>query len=156
MAWVDLGDLYVKKAGDNVTGSIVMANNNLSVAYDANTTYNVGTEIKSLRDSVSQTAAITNGLQKIFVGTDIFSTWAEGGHLLLWTKQQFRDNFNKDFNPGNDCVLVMNGDALSNEHYLSGVSYYTSSQSLWVRTWDGGGSGSLRVNYVVVCRDPNH
>ena len=54
MAWVDLGDLYVKKAGDNVTGSIVMANNNLSVAYDADTTYNVGTEIKSLRDSVSQ------------------------------------------------------------------------------------------------------
>ena len=64
MAWVDLGDLYVKKAGDNVTGSIVMANNNLSVAYDADTTYNVGTEIKSLRDSVSQ---ITNALSsKVF------------------------------------------------------------------------------------------
>ena len=57
MAWVDLGDLYVKKAGDSVTGSIVMANNNLSVAYDADTTYNVGTEIKSLRDSVSRKQA---------------------------------------------------------------------------------------------------
>ena len=52
--WVDLGDLYVKKAGDTVSGSILMANNNLSVAYDSDTTYNVGTEIKSLRDSVSQ------------------------------------------------------------------------------------------------------
>lgn len=51
--WVDLGDLYVKKAGDSVSGSILMANNNLSVAYDSDTTYNVGTEIKSLRDSVS-------------------------------------------------------------------------------------------------------
>lgn len=51
--WVDLGDLYVKKAGDEVSGSILMANNNLSVAYDSDTTYNVGTEIKTLRDSVS-------------------------------------------------------------------------------------------------------
>lgn len=51
--WVDLGDLYVKKAGDTVSGSILMANNNLSVAYDSDTTYNVGTEIKSLRNSVS-------------------------------------------------------------------------------------------------------
>ena len=50
--WVDLGDLYVKKAGDTVSGSILMANNNLSVAYDSDNLYNVGTEIKSLRDFV--------------------------------------------------------------------------------------------------------
>lgn len=153
MAWVDLGDLYVKKAGDNVTGSIVMANNNLSVAYDAGTTYNVGTEIKSLRDSVSQVAAITDGLQKIFVGTEVFHTWTGDGQLQLWTNQEFINNFGRSFRPTRDCVLAMNGDAANNNHYLSGVSYYEASSSLWVKTWDGGGSGPYRVNYVVVLRD---
>ena len=62
--WVDLGDLYVKKAGDEVSGSILMANNNLSVAYNSDTIYNVGTEIKSLRDSVSSINKVKSGIYR--------------------------------------------------------------------------------------------
>lgn len=79
MAWVDLGDLYVKKAGDNVTGSIVMANNNLSVAYDADTTYNVGTEIKSLRDSVNKSIG---ACQILSVASGFFINAYEGSGMI--------------------------------------------------------------------------
>ena len=50
----------------------------------------------------------------------------------------------------------MNADAVANTHYISGVSYYPNSESLWAKTWDGSGSGPYRVNYVVILKGPNH
>lgn len=112
MAWVDLGDLYVKKAGDNVTGSIVMANNNLSVAYDADTTYNVGTEIKSLRDSVSR--------YKVAYGTTIIHK----GNNYFWDLMSFEsaarsldcsvsDFFIQDTGIGNLFCFICSGDSFN-------------------------------------------
>lgn len=80
--WVDLGDLYVKKAGDSVSGSILMANNNLSVAYDSGTTYNVGTEIKSLRDSVYHCKSYT----KTKADSYTLSVIVSGGIVFLYAK----------------------------------------------------------------------
>ncbi len=97
MAWVDLGDLYVKKAGDNVTGSIVMANNNLSVAYDADTTYNVGTEIKSLRDSVNKIGNVSAVLPIKYI------TFAKNlnGNYEIWFSGDEKNSFNVCFNFSN-------------------------------------------------------
>ena len=101
--WVDLGDLYVKKAGDTVSGSILMANNNLSVAYDSDTTYNVGAEIKSLRDSVSSIQKVptnntTYSMWYCSNGLCIFSVyiefnWSSWGYLTLTNNEKIEEKY---------------------------------------------------------------
>ena len=110
MAWVDLGDLYVKKAGDNVTGSIVMANNNLSVAYDADTTYNVGTEIKSLRDSVSR-YKVAYGTTIVHKGANYFWDLMSFESAAQYLGCSVSDFLIQDTGVGNLFCFVCSGDS---------------------------------------------
>lgn len=148
MAWVDLGDLYVKKAGDNVTGSIVMANNNLSVAYDADTTYNVGTEIKSLRDSVSR-------MPQVFCGSIVRTPYKRpDGSLefVLFTDSEFVSKFGRSFSQQTDYANVMVGDQSANPAsatWTCEVGYWFPDKNLLIET-TGMLNGAARFNYVVV------
>lgn len=108
--WVDLGDLYVKKAGDEVSGSILMANNNLSVAYDSDTTYNVGTEIKSLRDSVYHCKSYTKTKSDSYSLSVIVS----GGIVFLYAKVY---NLSTNLDPFGLITLPQINSALTSAYY---------------------------------------
>lgn len=143
--WVDLGDLYVKKAGDEVSGSILMANNNLSVAYDSDTTYNVGTEIKTLRDSVSQIQSVKFASGS-WVGTlgnnsywDFMSFSSAGSYLGIGS-----------FNVNTCQFFVANGEAGALQLCLV-PEVDNARKMLRVRAATGVlPTGSVRLNWMLI------
>lgn len=103
-------------------------------------------DIASLRDSVSQTAAKVPG--HVYAGTKIITS--SGGDARLFTADEFKSVFGREFSASTDYIGVMNADGTANGSYLTTAYYSSASRNLWV---NGGNDGALRVNYLVFLAD---
>lgn len=144
MSWVNLNDVYVNKTGGTIAGDLSV-NGALKVndGKGTNTTYNVANEITTLRDSVSQ----CKPQYKIYTGSRVINTTESWG--TLFTKDEFISSFGRGFDHSRDSISVMNGDAKANNITVLGISYYPQDGKLVVAL-SGNGSGSFRINYIVV------
>ena len=75
-------------------------------------------------------------------------TWWVSGEGQLFNHEEYRAVVGRYFDPSTDFVAVMNADYSSNGHYLSSA-VYKKDAGIWFKTWNGSGSGSIRVNYLI-------
>lgn len=145
--WVDLGDLYTKKAGDTVSGNIIMSNNNLSVVNGDNT-YNVGTEIKSLWDSVS---SVETSVSKIVAGSTIKSlSKADSTHsVTIFTAAELKAIIGTDWTQ-QMIMVCSNGDAAAQNNIYSIVCTWNNvNKEMNVMCHvSTASSGNMRLNYI--------
>ena len=73
-----------------------------------------------------------------------FESWG-----ILFTGNEFKSTFGREFNAAYDSISVMNGDGKANNTTVFGVTYYSSDKTLVVAL-SNKGSGSFRINYTVV------
>ncbi len=144
MSWVNLDDVYVNKTGDTIAGDLSV-NGALKVndGKGTNTTYNVANEITTLRDSVSKCKT----QYKIYTGSKVINTTESWG--TLFTRNEFISSFGRAFNATKDNILVMNGDGITNNITVLGVTYYGNDGKLVVALSENG-NGAFRINYTVV------
>lgn len=146
MSWVNLNDVYVNQTGGAIAGDLSIGGAlTVNDGKGTDTTYNVANEITTLRDSVSQTSKNP----KVYVGTNVITEWGTDGQVRVFTETDFSKLFGSAFNESKDCVLIMNADQKANNVYLSAAAYWLND-GIWAKTWNGSGSGHIRINYVVV------
>lgn len=148
--WVDLGDLYTKKAGDTVSGNIIMSNNNLSVVNGDNT-YNVGTEIKSLWDSVSQ---LDDKLGEVMIRS---GSWVgKLGSNVYWDWMPYSTMYSLFGNPsgGTGCFsfVINNGETGAAGTTSFAAQFDNSREYVRIANTSGGilPTVTIRLNWVCI------
>lgn len=139
MAWTNLDNVYVSTNGGTITGDLNV-NGTLTIndKKGTNTTYDVASQITSLRDSVSPC--------KVYCGTIVTNDWS-GSEVCLFRADDFKETFGRKFDRNCDAVTVMNGDADAQGGVFYQVRYY-GSENIWVST-NITNQGSIRLNYIV-------
>lgn len=134
-------EIQFKTSKDNIT---LFFSRDMIGVYDANTITS-----KTVRLSQHSVSQISKN-PKIYVGTKVVNSWGTAGQLKVFSLTEFSTLFGGEFGTHTyDCVLVMNGDGNANGVYLSAAGYW-SGDGIWVKTLNGSGSNSIRINYVVV------
>ena len=109
MAWTNLDDVYVSANGGTIAGDLKV-NGTLTIndKKGTNTTYDVASQITSLRDSVSQCKIQLNNC-RLYTGRFNIKSGATGW-IRLWDCDTFKSTFNTS-NPNLAYVSVCNRNA---------------------------------------------
>ena len=67
---------------------------------------------------------------------------------ILFSREEFRKLFGRDFDRNTDVVLAMSGDGKGIPVHVEGCTYIEESGAIYA-TFDRYWSGAIRVNYMV-------
>lgn len=67
---------------------------------------------------------------------------------ILFSRNEFKQLFGRDFDKNTDVVFAMNGDGVVSQVHVDGCVYFSNSGDIYV-TFDRSWSGLIRVNYLV-------
>ena len=83
--WVDLSTLYVKKAGDTITGALTV-NGGLKVKYNDTTTYDVGAQLYTIGTNiVNLNNSVATASKQVGRGTTAPSGTSVATHIYIRT-----------------------------------------------------------------------
>ena len=151
-SWVSLNDLYVKTEGEStVNGTLKIVNSNTGTSNgllvnqpgSTDSFYNVGDEIKTLRDSVS---SITEKTKKIYTGAKIV-TMGSNGIVQLFSAEELKSLTGST---GLFFIGASNGDFFANQTKIIST-YQDSSNSVYVSAAEGWSAGLIRINFLLYC-----
>lgn len=85
-------------------------------------------------------------MPRLFIGSKVLRS--SDSSCILFSRNEFKQLFGRDFNQNTDVVLVMNGDGMSSQAHVDGCVYFADSDTIYA-TFDRSWSGLIRVNYMV-------
>ena len=107
---------------------------------DSNSTATTVTgELATLGNSVSR-------IPRLFTGSKVLNS--KDNSCILFSREEFKGLFGRDFNRDTDAVFAMNGDGKDIPVHISGCTYLGDSGAIYVnfdRTW----TSAVRANYMV-------
>ena len=85
-------------------------------------------------------------MPRLFIGSKVLRS--SDSSCILFSRNEFKQLFGRDFNQNTDVVLVMNGDGMSSQAHVDSCVYFADSDTIYA-TFDRSWSGLIRVNYMV-------
>ena len=85
-------------------------------------------------------------MPRLFIGSKVLRS--SDSSCILFSRNEFKQLFGRDFNQNTDVVLVMNGDGMSSQAHVDGCVYLEDSDTIYA-TFDRSWYGLIRVNYMV-------
>lgn len=133
------------KAGDYVVVNGVLRKVERAIAKgntisDSNSTATTVTgELATIRNSVPR-------IPRLFTGSKVLQSTDDS--CILFSREEFRELFGRDFNQDTDAVFAMNGDGKNIPVHINGCTYLGDTEAIYVnfdRTW----TSAVRANYMV-------
>ena len=133
----EAGDYVVVNGVLRKVESAIAKGNTIS---DSNSTATTVTgELATIRNSVPR-------IPRLFTGSKVLRSTDDS--CILFSREEFKELFGRDFNRDTDAVFAMNGDGKNIPVHISGCTYLGDSGAIYVnfdRTW----TSAVRVNYMV-------
>lgn len=133
----EAGDYVVVNGVLRKVESAIAEGNTIS---DSNSTATTVTgELATIRNSVPR-------IPRLFTGSKVLKSADDS--CILFSREEFRKLFGRDFNKNTDAVFAMNGDGKDIPVHINGCTYLGDSGGIYAnldRIW----SGAIRVNYMV-------
>lgn len=85
-------------------------------------------------------------MPRLFIGSKVLRS--SDSSCILFSRNEFKQLFGRDFNQNTDVVIAMNGDGVSSQAHVDGCVYFSDSDTIYA-TFDRSWSGLIRVNYMV-------
>lgn len=95
--------------------------------------------LATLGDSVSR-------IPQLFTGTKVLHS--RDSSSVLFSRDEFKNMFGRNFNPSTDAVFVMNGDGIGIPVHVDGCIYFRDSGTIYA-TFGAVWTGDIRINYMV-------
>ena len=67
---------------------------------------------------------------------------------VLFSRDEFKNLFGRNFDPNTDAVFVMNGDGMGIPVHVDGCVYFRDSGTIYA-TFGAVWNGDIRINYLV-------
>lgn len=107
---------------------------------DSNSTATTVTgELATLGNSVSR-------IPRLFTGSKVLNS--KDDSCILFSREEFRKLFGRDFNRDTDAVFAMSGDGADIPVHIDGCTYLGDSGAIYV-TFDRVWTRAIRANYMV-------
>lgn len=133
----EAGDYVVVNGVLRKVKSAIAKGNTIS---DSNSTATTVTgELATIRNSVPS-------IPRLFTGSKVLNS--KDDSCILFSREEFKKLFGRDFNRDTDAVFAMNGDGKNIPVHIGGCTYLGDSGAIHVnfdRTW----TSAVRVNYMV-------
>lgn len=107
---------------------------------DSNSTATTVTgELATLGNSVSR-------IPRLFTGSKVLNS--KDDSCILFSREEFKKLFGRDFNRDTDAVFAMNGDGKDIPVHIGGCTYLGNSGAIYVN-FDRAWTSAVRANYMV-------
>lgn len=129
-------------------GDYVVVNGILRKAKSAIAKGNTISDSNSTATTVTgELASSASRIPLLFTGSKVLK--GSGDSCMLFSGDEFRKLFGRDFNQTTDVVLLMNGDGVNIPVHVDGCTYLKDTKSIWVN-FDRSWNSAVRINYLVV------
>lgn len=108
-------------------------------AADPEPMFSILTPLATLRNSVSR-------IPRLFTGSKVLHSGDSSS--VLFSRNEFKNLFGRNFNQNTDAVFVMNGDGIGIPVHVDGCVYFGDSGTIYA-TFGDVWNGDIRINYLV-------
>lgn len=129
-------------------GDYVVVNGILRKAKSAIAKGNTISDSNSTATTVTgELASSASRIPLLFTGSKVLN--GAGDSRMMFSSDEFRELFGRDFKNTTDVVLLMNGDGVNIPVHVDGCTYVKDTKSIWAN-FDRSWNSEIRINYLVV------
>ena len=85
-------------------------------------------------------------MPRLFIGSKVLRS--SDSSCILFSREDFKKLFGRDFDRNTDAVFAMNGDGIKVPVHVDGCVYFEDTGSIYA-TFDRVWSNEIRINYMV-------